>query len=404
MPLAGTAGPPDTSSNYWMPPAPRGAGSPVFDEQVRECIIVNCGNHRRGTADARENRSIRRTSTAHDQTLSSVRRWMHEAATPFRAASLCAVVLLLAACDGHTHLSFLNPQGTVADAQRWHFYEVLGILTVLVAGPIFLLLPFFAWRYRYGNTASKYTPKWQFTRLLEITAWGGPIVIVAFLAFFVWRDSHRLDPYKPLASNQAQLRVQVIGYDWNWLFIYPDQGIASIGMLAMPVGRPVSIQMTSATVMQSLFIPALGSQIYAMGGMVTQLNLQASKTGRFLGENTMYNGDGFHREHFTAVAMTAADFNAWLSKVRANGIPLDAQTLDVISRRATLSDLIAALPKTGAMDGAVYLTGVNKTLFPDVVKATMDGKAGLPQTDFRQVGAAASGAESRGPATSGQKQ
>jgi heme/copper-type cytochrome/quinol oxidase subunit 2 len=107
------------------------------------------------------------------------------------------LVLMLAACGGNTHLTFLDPQGPVAGAQRWHFYEVLGVMTELVAGPVFFLLPFFAWCYRYGNTGSKYTPKWEFTWALEIAAWGGPIVIVAVLTFFVWRDTHKLDPYKP---------------------------------------------------------------------------------------------------------------------------------------------------------------------------------------------------------------
>ncbi len=362
------------------------------------------GDQPQGPAGAGENRPIQPTSTGSDQTPLLARRWMHRAVAWGRRATLCVLALLLAACDGDSHLTFLNPQGPVADAQRWHFYEVLGIMTVLVAGPIFLLLPFFAWRYRDGNTASRYTPEWGFTRLFEITAWGGPIVIVAVLAFFVWRDAHRLDPYKPLPSDQAQLRVQAIGYDWKWLFIYPDQGIASIGMLAIPAGRPVSMHITSATVMQSLFIPALGSQIYAMGGMVTQLNLEAGKPGRFMGENTMYNGEGFHQEHFTTVAMTSADFEAWVSKVRADGIPLDAQTLKVISRRATRSDLIAALPKARAMDGHVYLTGVSKTLFPAVVKATMDGNATLPQTDFGQVGTATSGAENVTPSMPEQMQ
>ncbi|MGH8403779.1 MAG: ubiquinol oxidase subunit II, partial [Gammaproteobacteria bacterium] len=202
---------------------------------------------------------------------------------------LFTTLLTISGCSTATHLSFLDPQGPIAAAQRWHFYWVLGIMAMLVAGPIFLLLPFFAWRYRYGNKSARYTPKWKFSRLLEIMSWSGPIVIVAVLAFFVWRDSHKLDPYNPLVSNHAPLHVQVIGYDWKWLFIYPDQGIASIGMLALPVGRPVAMHLTSATVMQSFFIPALGSQIYAMGGMVTQLNLQATKPGRSLGENTMYN-------------------------------------------------------------------------------------------------------------------
>ncbi|MEO8777413.1 MAG: hypothetical protein ABI389_01955, partial [Rhodanobacter sp.] len=200
-----------------------------------------------------------------------------------------------------------------------------------------------------------------------------PIVIVAVLAYFVVRDTHRLDPYKPLASAHAPLRVQVIGYDWKWLFIYPDQGIASIGTLAMPVGRPVAMHLTSATVMQSFFIPALGSQIYAMGGMDTQLNLEASKPGRSLGENTMYNGDGFHEQKFTAVAMSPADFKAWVGTVRAHGLPLDAQALKIISRQSTRNDLIAALPGAKSTDGNVYFTGASKLLYPAVIKATMQG-------------------------------
>ena len=300
-------------------------------------------------------------------------------------AALCLVVLLLAACAGDTHLSFLDPQGPVANAQRWHFYQVLAVMAVLVAGPIFLLLPFFAWRYRYGNKGPKYTPNWNFSRLLEIFSWGGPIVIVVILAFFVLRDTHRLDPYKPLASAQAPLRVQVIGYDWKWLFVYPDQGIASVGTLAMPVGRPLSLHITSATVMQSFFVPALGSQIYAMGGMVSQLNLEASKPGRSLGENTMYNGDGFHRQKFTAIAMSPADFKTWVDKARATGLPLDAQNLQVLARRGSRGDLIAALPGTPSADGSVYFSDAGKALFPAVVEATMEGQSTLPDAAVDQV-------------------
>lgn len=296
--------------------------------------------------------------------------------------ALGVFALLLAGCGGSDHLSFLNPQGPVADAQRWHFYWVLGIMAILVAGPIFLLLPFFAWRYRYGNKRRAYTPKWEYSRVLEIMSWGGPVIIVAILAFFVWRDAHKLDPYRPLASDQAPLRVQVIGYDWKWLFIYPDQGVASIGTLALPTGRPVSLHMTSATVMQSFFIPALGSQIYAMGGMVSQLNLEASKPGRSLGENTMYNGDGFHAQKFTALAMSPADFRAWVGNARTTGLPLDAKSLNTIARRSTRRELVAALPGARSMGGNVYFSGVGTSLFPAVVKATRDGKPALPDSAF----------------------
>ena len=304
-----------------------------------------------------------------------------------RRGAVSATALMLGACSGDKHLTFLDPQGPIAQAQRWHFYWVTAIMAILVAGPVFVLLPFWAWRYRYGRKDVKYTPKWQFSRALEIMAWSGPIVIVAILAFFVWRDAHKLDPYQPIASDQAPLRVQVIGYDWKWLFIYPDQRIASIGALAMPVGRPVSLQITSATVMQSLFIPALGSQIYAMGGMVSQLNLEAGKPGRSLGENTMYNGNGFHQQKFIAQAMTPADFKAWVASVQARGMPLDATALQAIAKRGTRNELRGALPEATAADGNLYFTSVSRDLFPALVKATMDGEPALPQSAFDQANA-----------------
>lgn len=286
---------------------------------------------------------------------------------------LASAIVFLGGCSTHPYFSFLDPQGPVADAQRWHFYWVLGIMTVLVAGPIFLVMPFILWRYRYGNKAARYTPRWNFSRAIEIFTWSGPLIIVGILSFFVWRDAHRLDPYKPLASNQPALRVQVIGYDWKWLFIYPQQGIATIGTLAMPVGRPVSMQLTSATVMQSFFIPALGSQIYAMGGMVTQLNLEAGHPGHFLGENTMYSGTGFHKQKFTAVGMAPGAFKAWVRKVKATGVPLDRSVLETIGKRSTRAELIADLPPGAAHGDSVYLSGVDRHLFPAVVKATMRG-------------------------------
>lgn len=339
-------------------------------------------NHR-SSASTQSVRAITQHTDHTDRAASQgAARYPHLLLRVARLAALFGVVLLLAACAGETHLTFLDPQGPIAHQQRWHFYWVLGVMTVLVAGPIFLLLPFFVWRYRYGNKKPGYTPKWEYSRFLEIMSWSGPVVIVIVLATFVWRDTHKLDPYKPIASNQAPLQVQVIGYDWKWLFIYPDQGIASVGTLALPVGRPVSLHMTSATVMQSFFIPSLGSQIYAMGGMVSQLNLEASKPGKSLGENTMYNGNGFHLQKFMAVAMSPADFKAWINKARTTGLPLDAKNLTILARRSSRADLIAALPGARSMDGNVYFTGASKSLFPAVVKATMEGTSTLPESAF----------------------
>jgi cytochrome o ubiquinol oxidase subunit 2 len=301
-----------------------------------------------------------------------------------KASLACVAALLLAGCSGDTHLSFLDPQGPVASAQRWHFVEALAVLAVFVAIPVFVITPWILWRYRYGATSSRYTPNWQFYGPLEIASWAGPVVIVVLLAIIVWRDTHALDPYKPLASDQPALRVQVIGYDWKWLFIYPDQGIASIGVFALPAGRPVAMQLTSATVMQSLHIPALGSQIYAMGGMMTQLHLQADRPGRSLGENNMYNGNGFHQQRFTAVAMTPEAFETWANEVRASGIALNEQSLKVISQRSTRAELIAALSQPRSPDGNVYFSGATAALFPSVVMATMGGTMVAPANAPRE--------------------
>jgi cytochrome o ubiquinol oxidase subunit II len=317
--------------------------------------------------------------------------------------AIAATWLLLSGCRSSSHLSFLDPQGPVAEIQRLHFLEMLALLAIFVALPVFLVTAWFAWRYRYGAGSVRYTPKWNFHRLLDIACWGGPMVIVALLGTLVWGSTHALDPYKPLASNQAVLRVQVIGYDWKWLFIYPEEGVASIGELAIPAGRPVAMQLTSATVMQSLQIPALGSQIYAMGGMVTQLHLEATKPGRFMGENTMYNGNGFHQQNFIAVAMNPEQFQAWVRKVRVSGVPMDAATLDAISQRTTRAELIAAVGRAKSTDGNVYFSGATAALFPAVVKATMDGTAVKPADLDDEAAAAVSARKPAAPVTEQQR-
>ena len=273
------------------------------------------------------------------------------------------------------HLSFLDPQGPIAAAARDHFILVTAVLLIFVALPVFIGTLWVARRYRYGAGKGRYTPKWMFYKPIEYFTWAGPVAIVLLLSTMVWRSATALDPYAPIPSSQAPLRVQVVGYDWKWLFVYPEQGIASVDWLALPAGRPVTLELTSATVMQSFFIPALASQIYAMGGMVTQLNLQADRPGRFLGENTMYNGDGFHQQKFPAVAMSSADFDAWVHTVRGSAPPLGAAALAQLARPGTGAQLRAALPAASPPDGPVVFSGVAPHFFSDLVMAAMHGPA-----------------------------
>ena len=206
--------------------------------------------------------------------------------------------------------SFLDPAGPVASAQRAHLAVVV-LMTMIAVLPVVVLVPAILWRYRYSNSRARYTPGWGRSGKLELILWGVPFLIVAVLSVLLWRSTVKLDPYKPLGAAAETLRVEVIGLDWKWLFLYPDLGIATVNELAFPAGRPISLELTTDTVMQSFMVPALAGQIYAMPGMVTRLNLKADQTGSFQGINTQYSGAGFHAQKFRAVAMKEGEFNAW---------------------------------------------------------------------------------------------
>lgn len=205
---------------------------------------------------------------------------------------------------------------------------------LFVIGPVLLLVPLIAWHYRLSNTKSAYRPQWGFSWPLEGLIWIPPTGIVVILAVFLWRDTQRLDPYKPLPGKAVA--VQVIAADWKWIFVYPEQGIATVNRLVIPAGRPVHLDLTSATVMQSILMPRLAGQIYAMAGMRTQLNLQADAPGAFLGENVQFNGTGFQNQKFSVDAMDEAGFARWLAEVRAQQNRLDDTEYEKLTRRSTL--------------------------------------------------------------------
>lgn len=251
-----------------------------------------------------------------------------------RGVLAVAAALPLAGCGVLNH-GFLAAAGPVADQERRLFVIVCCIM-LFVIGPVILLAPIFAWRYRLANKTSLYRPEWSFNWTLEGLIWIPPIVIVIVLAVFLWRGTHELDPYKPLASRLPPTEVQAVALDWKWLFIYPDQQVATVNELIFPADRPVHIALTSATVMQSLLFPRLAGQIYAMAGMTTQLNIAADHPGLYEGENTQFNGDGFPNQHFPVRVLTPVDYAAWLADVKGRPAMLDADAYAKLATRSTL--------------------------------------------------------------------
>ncbi len=277
-----------------------------------------------------------------------------------------SLVLAVAGCSPAGR-GFLDPKGLVAAEDR-HLFVIVVLLMLIVVVPVIVLTPFFAWRYRRRNGQAVYRPNWDFSWTLEILIWGGPALIVAVLGVMLWTETHQLDPYRALSSDQAPLEVQVVGLDWKWLFIYPDDHIATVNELAIPENRPIHLSITSDTVMQSLMIPQLAGQIYAMAGMKTQLNLIARESGTFTGENTQYNGTGFHKQRFKTIALSARDFEDWLKQVRASGQALDDAAYRQLSLKSTMAQ-------------PLLFSSVDDGLFAGIVgKYHREGPAARPRT------------------------
>lgn len=237
----------------------------------------------------------------------------------FRRLLPLPATLLLGGC----HWALLDPKGPIGIADR-SVIETATWLMLLVVVPVIVLTLVIAWRYRASNTRAEYRPEWSHSNKIEAVMWSIPIAIVGVLAVICWRTSHQLDPFRPIASTQKPVHIEAVAMDWKWLFIYPDQHVATVNEVAMPVGVPVVFHITSATVMNSFFIPRLGSQIYAMANMQTADNLVASLPGTYRGISANFNGDGFSGMTFKVKAMSRSDFDQWLAKAATAGKSLDA--------------------------------------------------------------------------------
>ena len=242
-------------------------------------------------------------------------------------ASVCAAILL-ASCQP---AGILDPQGPIASAERLLLINSTAIMLVVVV-PVILATLAFAWWYRSSNTRASRSPDESYEGRIEFVIWSIPALTVILLGGVIWIGSHQLDPRAPIPGQSDPLRVDVVALDWKWLFIYPDQGVAAVNQLVIPAGTPIAFRLTSATVMNSFFVPQLGSQIYTMGGMTTHLSLLADKPGEYPGFSANFSGDGFSEMRFVVRSVPAGDFNAWLDQVRGTGSALDDAGYDELAK------------------------------------------------------------------------
>jgi len=237
-------------------------------------------------------------------------------------------VCLLASCRS---AGVLDPEGPISSAERLILLNATAIMLVVVL-PVIVLTLAFAWWYRASNARAAYQPDWSYSGHVELVTWSIPAMVVILLAAVGWIGSHQLDPAVKLKADAKPMRVEVVSLDWKWLFIYPDQQVAAVNQLVIPTGVPVEFLLTSATVMNSFFVPQLGSQIYTMPGMTTRLNLLAARPGDYPGLSANFSGDGFSDMRFVVHAVPATEFASWLSRTREAGSALNADAYSQLAR------------------------------------------------------------------------
>lgn len=293
------------------------------------------------------------------------------------APALLLVTLALAGCSEERG-SFMDAGGPIAADQFTHMVRATMLIMIVVL-PVLILVPLIVWRYHYRNRNADYAPNWHHSTKLEILMWGVPFFIVALLAAQLWINTKREDPYIPIEGASSALNVQVVGLDWKWLFIYPDHGIATVNELAIPIDASVALDLTTDTVMQSFMIGALAGQIYAMPGMRTKLHILADEPGTYIGENMQFNGRGFAQQKFRTVAMSDAEFEAWVAGVKSKGVPLDEVTYGQLGVASTGAEAHEALATPEMPDEAIYFSEVKPHLFHEILMRYMGGKTVPPE-------------------------
>jgi cytochrome o ubiquinol oxidase subunit 2 len=254
-------------------------------------------------------------------------------AQPLKPALLLTALPFLGGCD----MVVLNAAGDVA-RQQGNLVLISTGLMLLIILPVMALTILFAWRYRSANPEATYEPDWDHSTQLELVIWAAPLIIIICLGALTWVGTHLLDPYRPLARTAPgvpiaaeapatkPLEVEVVALDWKWLFIYPEQGIATVNELAVPTGRPLHFRISASSVMNSFYVPALAGQIYAMPGMQTQMHAVFNRTGSFDGFSANYSGAGFSHMRFKAQSLADAEFAKWVGEAKAGKGKLDRAT------------------------------------------------------------------------------
>ena len=302
---------------------------------------------------------------------------------------VCVVGLVLSGCQAVV----LSPAGHVAAQQRDLLLVSVALMLVIIL-PVMALTVWFAWKYRASNPKAEYDPEWDHSTHLELVIWSAPLLIIICLGAVTWAGTHLLDPYRaldridhdrPVTAEHRPLEVQVVALDWKWLFIYPEYGVASVNELAAPVDRPIRFVLTSSSVMNSFYIPALAGQIYAMPGMETKLHGVINAPGDYRGFSANYSGDGFSGMRFTFRGLEPSGFDAWVARARASTLSLDRLSYVDLTRPSENAPVV----QFGTVEPGLWHAVVNMCVEPGKMcmgeMAALDRRGGLGLESIRNT-------------------
>jgi cytochrome o ubiquinol oxidase subunit 2 len=234
-------------------------------------------------------------------------------------------------------MNVLDPQGPIGVAENAILIDSLAIMLAIVAPTIIAIFAVAFW-FRASNASAVFWPNWEYSGRIELVVWAIPALTVILLGGVAWIGAHRLDPAKPIAGSAKPLTIQAVSLDWKWLFIYPEQKVATINTLTVPAGVPLRFELTSASVMNAFFIPQFGSMIYTMNGMTSRLNLRADTPGKFQGLSAHFSGDGFSDMHFDVRVVPPEQFSQWIDDASRAGKSLDEASYREIAKPSTKSE------------------------------------------------------------------
>ena len=234
-------------------------------------------------------------------------------------------------------MNIFDTQGPIAAADATILVDSVAIMRAIVVPTIIAIFAFAFW-FRQSNPRAFYHPDWAYSGRIELVVWSIPALTIILLGGVAWIGSHQLDPAAPVQGTGSLVRIQAVSLDWKWLFIYPDQGIATVNTLTVPVGVPLNVELTSASVLNVFFVPQLGSMIYTMNGMVTRLNLRADREGTFQGLSAQFSGDGFPEMGFDLHVVSPLAFPDWVKSTAQGDRVLNADSYAELARQSVVTD------------------------------------------------------------------